>query len=518
MKMAKKLILTFAFVALILAVPSCDKQLDITDPNRLSSDAFYQTEAQAVAAVDAMYNALIIDGLFQRMTPIYGDGRSDEVACRSPWVFLTGLSQFTVPATDAAGEIYWAGYYILVSRANQVLKEIPNVPNLEAGLAERLMGQAYFMRAFAYFQLTNALGNPPLIIDVPEGQDEFYPSNEGVTQQMIYDQVISDLQAAIPMLPVNYTSVTGPDNGQVGRATKGAAQSLLGKVHLYQGNYADASTQFAAVISSGEYSLASNYADLFSQDPAVERANPGKIFWAEFTTSTNSEFNWGGDPNVNWRQFSAIAPTYSVADFFDFYPTNFLYNEMRQERTVTNTLDPRYHATILSFEPTEGYNSAYGGPWPYGPNDYFIKKYTLAATGGDPFTSGINYHIIRYADVLLMQAECLANTGNIPGAAALVQQVRDRATLPDRETEFAAYSLDQFMNQLSHERIMELAVEGQRYYDVKRWGWLNDATRLAELQSHDSEFNTYTPERDIMPIPQTELDRNPNLVGNSANQ
>lgn len=516
--MSKRFINIFLLFALAWAVHSCDSELDIADPNRLSSEQFYQTEAQAVAAVDAIYNALIIDGLYQRMTPVYNDGRSDEVACRSPWVFLTGLSQFTVPATDGANEIFWAGYYIMVSRANQVLKEIPEVADIDTQLRARLIAQAQFLRAFAYFNLVNVLGNPPLILSVPEGQEEFYPSNDGVTRDMVYGQIISDLEAAIPNLPVDYNAVSGPDAGQVGRVTQGAARSLLGKVHLYEGDYTEASTQFAQVISSGAYSLAANYADLFSQDPAIERANPGKIFWAEFTTSTNSEFNWGGDPNVNWRQFSAIAPTYSVADFFDFFPTRFLYDEMRQERTIGGDLDPRYHATILSFEPTEGFDTAYGGPWPYGPNDYFIKKYTLAATGGDPFTSGVNYHIIRYADVLLMQAECMANTGNMAGAAALVQQVRDRAGLADREAEFAGYTPAQFMEQLAHERIMELAVEGKRWYDIRRWGWLDDATRLTQLRANDAEFDTYTPARNIMPIPQTELDRNPNLVGNSANQ
>ena len=123
--------------------------------------------------------------------------------------------------------------------------------------------------------------------------------------------------------------------------------------------------------------------------------------------------------------------------------------------------------------------------------------------------------MIRYADVLLMYAECLANTGNVSEAAAFVQQVRDRANLPDREAEFAGYSLEQFMEQLQHERIMELAIEGKRWWDLRRWGMLE--SDLEELQSHDSEFATYTSDWRVIPIPQTEIDRNQNLVGNSAN-
>jgi tetratricopeptide (TPR) repeat protein len=508
----------FLFVGLY----ACKDELEIADPNRLSSEQFYENQDQAVAAVDAIYNALIIDGMYQRITPVYNDGRGDELSCRSPWPFLTGFSAFTIPATDGALEIFWAGHYIMVSRANQVLEQVPGVPDVEAGLRERLLGQAYFLRALAYFNLANVHDKVPLILETPKGSEAFYPSNADVTLATVYAQIKSDLENAISRLPLNYNAVTGPDQGQEGRATKGAAQSLLGTVYLYEGNHAAALPHFEAVVNSNQHTLAPNYADLFSQDPAVERNNTERIFWAEFTTSANSDFNWGGDPNVNWRQFLALTPTYSQGDFFDFYPTAFLYNEMREERTIDNKLDPRYHATILSYEPSEGYTTAYNQDWltRYGPGsegNYYIKKYTNAVNGTDAFTAGFNYHVIRYADVLLMYAECLANTGNIAGAAQYVQQVRDRANLPDREAEFAAYSLDQFMQQLEHERIMELAVEGKRWYDVKRWGYLNNPTKLDELKSHDFEFNTYSNGKDFIPIAQTELDRNPNLVGNSAN-
>ena len=516
--MTKRLYHILAAAAILFSLHACADRLEIIDPNRLSSEQFYSDEGQAIAAVDAIYNVLIIDGLYQRITPVYNDGRGDEISSRSPWPFLTGLSAFTVPPTDGALDIFWHGHYILISRANQALENIPRVPDLDPTLRERLLGQAYFLRALANFKLTNTHDNIPLVLQTPQNSEAFYPSNADVTQEDVYAAVKADLENAIPALPLNYLNVTGPDQGQVGRVTQGAANALLGMVYLYEGDYQAALPYFRAVVQSNEYALAANYADLFSQDPSVEAANPGKIFWADFTTSTSAEFNWGGDPNVNWRQFLALTPTYSVGDFFDFYPTRFLYEEMREERTVDGTLDPRYHATILSYVPEEGYTTAYGQDWfarGFGENDYFIKKYTNAPTGSDAFSSGIDYHIIRYADVLLMYAECLANTGNIREAAGFVQQVRDRANLPDRQEEFANYSLTEFMEQLEHERIMELAIEGKRWWDIKRWGLLE--TNLAELQAHDFEFNSFTPARDVLPIPQTELDRNENLVGNSAN-
>ncbi|WP_439129042.1 RagB/SusD family nutrient uptake outer membrane protein [Polaribacter sp.] len=507
----------FLLLVAITSLNSCDKELDIQDTNRLLADEYYQSQSEAVAAVDAIYNGLIIDGNYQRMMPAINDARGDEASSRSPWPFLTGTGNFTIPSTQPDIIIAYLGCYTIINRANQALAAIDQIDDIEANLRKRLIGQAYFLRALAYFNASNIFENPPLVLEVQTGADTFFPSNQSTTQADVYAQVESDLNEAISRLPASYSSISGPDAGQPARATLGAANSLMGKLKLYQNDYAGAIPYFEAVVNSQMYDLAPNYGDLFSQDPALENANPGRIFWAEFTQSANVDFNWGGDPTVNWRQFSAVAPTYSGADFYDFTPTQFLVDELKQERTINNEIDPRYPATILSFLPAEGLTQSYGAPYFLDQNQNYLAKYTLANEGGDPFTCGINYHIIRFADVLLMYAECLANTNNIASAATQVQRVRDRANLPDREAEFAALNLTQFMDQLAHERVTELAIEGLRWYDIKRWGWLDDATKLNELKAHDIDFDSYTPGRQFQPFPQSELDRNPNLVGNTAN-
>ncbi|MGB3775311.1 MAG: RagB/SusD family nutrient uptake outer membrane protein [Leeuwenhoekiella sp.] len=515
----KNLIYKLSFVALTASLLiSCEDELEIVNPNRLATEAYFTTQDQAIASVDAVYNALIVDGLYQRLTPVLGDGRGDEVRSRSPLPWYPQTSNFTVPATDAFGDIPYVGYYILVNRANQALENIPNIEDVDEGLRDRLLGQAYFLRALAYFNLTNVYDNVPLVLTVPQGLEDFAPSNQDITQEIIYDQVEADLIEAIARLPLSYIGVSGSDSGQVGRVTLGAANALMGRLKLYEGNPEAALPFLREVVNSQQYDLDPNYGSLFSQDPTVEAASRGRIFWAEFTQSLNAVFNWGGDPNVNWRQFIALAPTYSGADFYDFFPTQFIVDELRSERTVDDQLDPRYAATILSYDEDEGLVQAYGGDFFLDRNTNFIAKYTLANSGGDPFSAGINYHIIRFADVLLMYAECLANSGNMSLAAEQVQRVRDRANLPDREVEFSSYSLNQFMDQLAHERVTELGIEGLRYYDIKRWGWLEDPAKLAELSANDEDFNTFTAGREYQPIPQNELDRNPNLIGNSANQ
>jgi len=528
--MFKKIIKISVLGLAVLASNSCDNQLDMKDPNRLSTADFYTNEAQAIAAVDAVYNTLIIDGMYQRITPTINDGRGDEIFSRGGFTAWELPANFIAPPTELFMQFAWRDHYVMISRANQVLERVPGVPDLDAGLRDRLLGQAYFLRALSYFDLANIFEIPPLVLKIPEGKDELYPSNQGVTQADVFAQVELDLDQAISLLPDSYASVAGADQGQIGRATRGAARSLMGKVLLYQGKYAEAIPFFKDVVDSNIYNLG-NYADLWSQDPSIEATVPERIFWVEFTQSANPLFNWGGEPSSGWRQFSALAPTYSINDFGDYGPTPFLYNEMREEKTVDDHFDPRYHATILSYEPGDGYTTAYGKVWdaakagqpdagnyfvqPF--NSYWIKKYTLAATGGDWTTCGVNYSLIRFGDVLLMYAECLANTSNMAEAAKQVQRVRDRANLPDREAEFAAYTVTQFMDQLAHERIMELPIEGSRWYDIKRWGWLDDAAKLAQLKLNDPEFDNYVPSRKYIAVPQSELDLNTNLVGNDVN-
>lgn len=509
------------YLILLLAF-GCTAELDQANPNQISPSTYYKTPQQALAGVDAIYNGFIIDGAYNRMTPVMNDGRSDEMISRSPWDALTTVSNFNLRATYDVDAFPWNAYYAIVFRANQVLENVPAV-TMDSDLKNRILGQAYFLRALAYFNLTSLYDKVPLIISTPKKESDFYPAT--ASNSDLWTQIESDLNTAIPLLPVTYSTVSGLDKDQIGRATKGAALSLLGKALLYNKDYAGAATQFEVVFAQNNYSLATNYSDNFTDKTNIENSNPETIFSIEFTTSTAPGFNWGGDPNATWRQFLAVSPTYGAAGkgFYDMIPSLWLYNEMRTEKTKTGGLDPRFLTTILSYEPTEGYTKAYTQDWAaagYAPTDFFVKKYTnadLGKTDEFAFTSGINYNILRLADVYLMYAECKNELNDQATAAKYIQKVRDRANLPDREVEFAGYAKSQLFDQLSHERVMEMALEGTRIYDIIRWGWLSDPTKLAMLKSHDVEFDNYAPGKEYLKIPQGELDLNPNLKPNSAN-
>jgi hypothetical protein len=209
------------------------------------------------------------------------------------------------------------------------------------------------------------------------------------------------------------------------------------------------------------------------------------------------------------------------AGFSDYLPTRWIYNAFKQEKTVDAKDDPRLFATIASYEPQAGKTTAYGRPW-FNPQDrIYPRKFTNDGVGNNkPFEtpeSGINYRVLRYADILLMYAEVLNETGRTAQAYPFIQQVRSRANLPDLATVKPNMSQPQMRDQLAHERALEFAIESQRIHDIIRWGWFQDPAKLAELKARDADFNTYTPGNEYLPIPQSELDLNRNLKPNSAN-
>ena len=130
--------------------------------------------------------------------------------------------------------------------------------------------------------------------------------------------------------------------------------------------------------------------------------------------------------------------------------------------------------------------------------------------------SGINERLMRFSDVLLMYAECQNELDNRAECAKQIQRVRNRASLPDREADFAALSKENMRERIAHERALEFALEGHRFDDIRRWGWLQNPTKLDELKSHDPEFKSYVAGREFFSIPQAEIDVNKNLKQNSG--
>ncbi|OOG63672.1 RagB/SusD family nutrient uptake outer membrane protein [Flavobacterium sp. A45] len=507
------------FFSLAAVTTSCvsDDDLLQVDPNVETSGSFWKTDEDALAGVNAVYSSLLTDGTYMRSTPLLLDLKGDDTRSNSPWGSMYNVGRFNSNVSDAA--IYgWAyeTYYQGIYRANQVLANVPGIEMSDAALKNRIIGQAYFLRGLYLFHAVNMFKNVP----VPTDLAIYYPQK---TQAEGWAQVIADFKAAAELLPVSYTSVSGLDAGQKGRATKGAALGYLGKAYLFTKDFANAKTTFKQVIDSGVYSLVSNYRDNFTD---TNENNSESLFEVEFSREAGGvALGWGGIPASDWGKTSARAITYAPRAFgwTDVQPTWALFNEYQVEKTTTGATDPRLDATVFYNKPGvklygQDFATFYGAN-PGDLNDLFCRKYQNSdgnyANEYD-WRSGINERLLRYADVLLMYAECLNETGDTPGAYTYIQMVRDRVGLPNLSTAKPGLSQAAMRDQIGHERFLEFPLEGHRFDDIRRWGWLEDAAKLAWLKTRDVEFNSYAPGREYFPIPQLDMDNNPGMVQNPS--
>jgi len=526
--MKKNNILYLIVAAIIVNINTgCTKHLEQVNPNAQTSATFWKTGDDALQSVNAAYGSLLIDGTYMRFTPAMLDIRGDDIKSNSPWTAFANIGRFALGTSDAAG-YGWAygAYYEGVSRANQVLDYVP-VIDMDESLKNRILGQAYFLRGLYFFHLVNFYGRVALPTTYINSPDKLIVPQ--ATEEQGWQQVIADFTKAADLLPVSYNNVTGPDQNQTGRATKGAALAFLGKAYLFTKDFASAAAKFKAVIDLNTYSLVANYKDNFT---TTNENNSESIFEVQFSRDAGGkDLGWGGAPATGWGKTSARAITFAPRSFgwTDVQPTRSVFDEFHQEKTADGKIDPRLLATIFyndtidthlpntpmyftTFQDRYGANSG-------DLNDLFCRKYENGdGAFADEFDwrSGINERIMRYADVLLMYAECLNEAGNTAEAAKYVQMVRSRVNLPNREAEFATYSQQQFRDQLAHERLLEFCLEGHRFDDIRRWGWLSDPSKLAILKQRDPEFSTYQPGRELYPIPQSEIDNDPAFTQNAT--
>jgi starch-binding outer membrane protein, SusD/RagB family len=507
-------------LAFTLCLSACVTESDLVqvDPNVDTQGSFWKTDTDALKGVNAVYGSLLTDGTYMRSTPLLLDLKGDDSRSGSPWPAMANVGKFNSSIADAA--IYgWAyeTYYQGINRANQVLDNVPGIAMDDSGLKDRILGQAYFLRGLFFFHAVNLFKQVPL----PTSNSGIY--YEQKSQEEGWAQVKDDFQKAADLLPVSYDAVTGLDNGEDGRATKGAALAYLGKAQLFTKDFDAAELTFKAVIDLGVYSLMPNYKDNFT---TANENNAESVFEVQFSRDAGGvDLGWGGAPASGWGKTSARAITYAPRAFgwTDVQPTWTLYNEYHDEATEDDQVDPRLDVTMFYNKPgmtLYGQNFAtFYANSPSDLNDLFVAKYQNAdgafANEFD-WRSGINERLLRYADVLLMYAECLNENGKTAQAYTYVQMVRDRVNLPDLATVRPNMTDDEMREQIGHERFLEFPLEGHRFDDIRRWGWLEDPAKLEWLKSRDVEFDTYQAGREFFPIPQLEMDNNPGTEQNDG--
>ncbi|MDB5236556.1 MAG: hypothetical protein JWR44_3549 [Hymenobacter sp.] len=513
--------------ALLLSATACEKNLlDQVNPNLPTTESFFKTSDDAVKASTACYAGLQGLGMYRRWLNFAFDLRDDTGFSQSPWGELADFTRFVQTNYDfeVSRDIY-RDHYRTIYRCNQVIDKVPGIQGMESGLQKRIVAEARFLRALSYFNLVSLYGNVALPLAPTADLNALPPQG---TEAQVWAQVISDLQLAQPDLPATYT---GAD---VGRATKGAATTLLGKAYMQNKRWADAQTQFAAVISSGTYRVTGvPYTDNFRH---TSENNPESIFEVQFSDVNKGGNDSGGGPDATSSQGGQRSQFWGVPGygFNDGEVRPWVVREFLQEGTATGQRDPRLAATVFynrfdvtqfpSALPVDNDRGVYGtGNFEtrYAGNArdlgrvYWRKYQTDYYRNFEDFDSPINQRVMRYADVLLLQAEAINEVSGPTNAVPLINQVRQRAGLVPLSA--AAFTQATLRTQIMHERVTELTGEGVRWFDLQRWGLLDTQAGVDQLRLRDPSFSTFRLGRDrLLPLVQIDVDlgklkQNPNF-------
>lgn len=561
MKLYKPLALLLGCTALV----SCEDKLDITNPNQQTTGTFGYTSQDLEECVIAAYNHIRMEGTYARVGYNIDVCRGDEV-WNSSQVWYLPFDDLNVSVTDEICMWPWRDWYYTINVCNFITYRTGDDNSVLNEQMRRIKGQALFLRALSYFNLTAYYQCPTLITDYNAYStlDGLYATNN--TYDEVLDQVEADFKEAMELLP------SRNEGGQwaQGRATSGAAAGYYARVLMQRHKYSEALTVLKSIINGqyGQYRLMANYGDNFREGPKYEN-NDESLFEVQFLDygSQGTDDEWTPvNTSPNATQGHAIESNFGPGDcggWADLSATPWLYELFKSERTTSGSLDPRLYWTIGTYEPEwEGFefgNVCYTLPItadaPFVTNNNNgglpIAKWTNLRTGMyDKVVTGlhcgINLRLMRYSDVLLRAAEC-ENEVNGPTdqAIAWINEVRSRAGLANlKKANFP--TADALFEQIANvERPKEFGCEYGRGLDLIRWGFFYDADRLQQIKEHNtfrrtndktrvkesvsyteigvdpevkSSYDSYQEGHEFLPIYQGTLNDNPNLHGNSANE
>ncbi len=507
--MKKLIIIIFVF-----ALTGCSKDfLDRRSLTQLGEASFWKTEQDAILGVNGIYDVLQDRILFSGnlnanaglpMYDCFGDNAYNSFKFEGPGNFMAA----NIDPSNAFFNEFWRALYKGIGRANVAIENIAKIPSAGITDASRkaLTGQALFLRSLFYMHLAIYFQDAPLVLTVQSLEESYVPKN---TYQELSTQIIKDLKASIDVLPVSYPA------GQYGYATKGAALGMLARFLLYNKDYQGALDATTTILTLG-YTLNANYAELFTEQGEFSKEI---IFSVRFfqDVSNNSETFSGTfltAPKIDQQPMPNLVNDYYCTDGKPI-TTSPLY----RPATPKVSRDPRLISSVFFTNDIflTDINRAFTGNTA---TKFGQKKYirtAASATGIAVFNpGGQDFIVLRYADVLLMRAEALIELNQLSGAYALINQVRARVAMPTVETaEGTGLSQAALRNILRHERRVELAFEGLRFYDLKRWGTVAESFQRVAVDNIAGYGATYRAEKSqIFPIPLAELNANAKLVQN----
>ena len=488
----------------ILLISSCsDDFLERTSLTSLAEDNFWNNEADAELALMGAYSALQSQWLFNSgpwgggMTRL--DYLSDDGFTSWQWMAGGDIARGEHNSTSWMIGSMWSDAYRAIGRANQVIEKVPEIEDITPEAAAKILAEAKVIRATVYNILAMTYKDVPLVAEPIGVKDSEIPKN---SQQEIVDFIISDLEGVVDNLPVDAPH---------GRITKGVALAMLARINLWHNNYDEAAEYAKQVIDLDKYSLFDDYSTLFT---AENEQNDEIIFAITFDRELDdgSDFAgyWGNDFIIAQLPLPNLVDAYYMKDGLPIDESP-LYNPDHK----SENRDPRFAVTLVTNGDTWRGDTVKGETYEY------QRKYTEEQNSENHFDSPQDFYVIRYAHVLLMRAEALVRSGSYDEAEVigLINQIRDRVDMPKVEdVEGTGLSQQELLDIVKHERRVETAFEGLRYFDLMRWEELkekydwymeNELPYLKEQGYPDARKRNFEdPKHWKWPLPQGELDVN----------
>ena len=505
-KMKNILNVTAILAIMLVFLNSCsDEFLDKAPLNELSAEGFYNTQADAEAAIGGIYGKMTetFSGYYKWTHSVWSDMRADNTHAGFVADFINAQLHISRASSNEPHPYAWNENYKFIGEANSVLDNVPGIEDPDFSEAEKnsILGQAYFLRGFCYFHLARVFGEVP--IQLSNNDNEIFKAKS--SQAEVYAQVEADMLMAESLLPKEHSS----NFKTRARGTKGGAQSILAKVYAEIGDYTKCAEYAGKVINSGVYELLPTFDHLFDDQHKYNResifetvhvANNSNIAtYASVQMLPPGDFSQYDDPTkkgsswtVSYHRFNTCSTDLMAA-----------FDEMGDEvRKYSSTLTVSDRSLIS--EPNYG----------YGPNESVSHIYKMGRSG--EIFGGSNMMHLRLADIILLRAEALNAIGQTGEAITLLNQVRARVELAPT----IAVSQSEVKLAILKERRLELLVENNRYWDLQRY--YNDTSAfvaylngLTDSSGKSLEYKA-TPDKTFAPIPQSEIDINPNLVQNAG--
>ncbi|MFO8175418.1 MAG: RagB/SusD family nutrient uptake outer membrane protein [Longimicrobiales bacterium] len=436
------------FLALFLmigALSTCtDELLDLEPVDQLTDEIAISDARGARAALTGAYEALQSSSYYGGSFLFFNDLSADNAVHTGTFHSHAEAARNQLRPENSAVTSIWNAIYEAINRTNHLILQVPDISDLSDSERSRILGEARFLRALHYHNLVRLWGDVPLRT-APIASPAEASSIERAPMEEAYTQILSDLEAAQSSLAAE---------GDTRRATLGAVHALAARVHLYREEWGQAEAAAEALEDLG-YDLAADYASLF---PATGGDTPEDIFRVLFTVVQWNQLGWYYIGS-SFGGRGEIAPQQSLMDAY-------AEGDVRRDWTIHGDVEGAAHGTKF------------------------------------PTTAGAEHpHVIRFAEIILTKAEALAQQGNLDEAVAAYNRIRVRAGLTPHVLDTDVTSQEEVLEAIWHERRLELALEGDRFSDLRRTGRAVEVLNIPAFQA-------------IYPIPQAEMDVAPNMTQN----